>query len=397
MADMGICGERRVLVRTEDVVRSGDYYYFVALELNALCRIGIKYGTIEVVDSIPGEGLYSERVCSKIYALEDQLLFLPMNGEKIWVYKIGKAQWRSIELENSALTGMKMMQAVKHGNRIYLIGCFYPAIVVWDSGTGRIDYIREPYGIMKDLQAREKINYFRCDYALKEDVLYLASCLTNAVLKLNLTSHRWEFVRVGKSGNQYAGITRDKECFWLAPRTGNCLVRWDGYDSFREYAIEDEQIKGFFRFTGAVMRGDTVIFPAKDGRVTYEIQNGDSSALKRRSHNYLFYKVTEDGETISGTPDGVIRIESALGEVFKIKCEIPVTEIRGKLDNDGSRLKEYFLKREYITEENPMVSIKEFCMYLTSDTYRDKQILGDYSMAGKSIWSAVKTHSGRIK
>lgn len=377
---------RKILLTTEDIVNVNNSYYFVAKELNAICRMDIENDYLEVIGAIPEEDLYEKRLCARIFCVDDELIFLPMNGRKIWICRLGASEWRSIEIENSSSVYMKMMQMIRYKDKLYFIGCFYPAIIVLDIATGKTNYIRKPFDEMKDLQDRENYNYFRCDYALKNGELYLASCLKNCVLKFNLENYEWKYIQVGSPGNKYSGIAWNGHHFWLAPRTGNYLVCWDGLDSFQEYQIENEEYEGFFRFTGVVHKGESIIFPAKDGKFSYKITKDDISTMEKIDERFLFYKGTEDGKIVSGTHDGVIIIESPSGKKTRFNCVVNSEEIKEKLGIDKLAYKKYFMKKDFLVEEDTVVALEELCLLGEDMNHQRGENIG---RTGRLIWSEV--------
>ena len=198
-----------IIFTTEYVAKIGGKYYFVASEMNAVCSIDVQTERVEIIGSIPEEAVFSERVCAKIVVWNGELIFVPMNGKKIWFYRLEGKIWHSLYIKNEKLQ-RKVRQAFIYKDKLFMVGCHYPAIICVDLITEDVKYIEAPFKVVQDIYIkRDLYGYFRHDCVLKENLLYFASFITNKVLLFNLEDFHWEYVTVGKSENGYSGIAWD--------------------------------------------------------------------------------------------------------------------------------------------------------------------------------------------
>lgn len=319
-------GKADIVLTAEDAVEWEDKLVFVPREMNLVCLADLNTHRIDIIDSIPEEAMWGYRLCSKIVRYKEQLYFIPMNGEKIWKLDMRSHGWDSIEIENGKLP-MKMMQAVIHQNILVMIGCGYPAILCMDLENKKISYIKEPFHKLKKNVKSVNDTYFRCDYVQTGETILLACCLDNSVLKLDLNSFKWEFVKVGNKENKYSGIAWDGCHYWLSPRKFGSVVRWDGDENAIELSIPYGEKKETLLYAGVCCAGGKVIFPAKDGRYTLEIDVKEPHNVRCVSEQYLFYKKTDEGKIIYGKPDGELAVFCMDGTVKRMKCAISFADV----------------------------------------------------------------------
>ena len=348
----------------EDIVRVGEKYYFVALEINALCELGSD-NKINVVGNIPDEDVYTRRVCSKLLTYANQLFLLPMNGRKIWVYDLKMSSWESIEIDNSVVTEMKFMQGIVYKGKLILIGCYYPAIVLVDLNTRDVSYIKRPYIELSALHREKCTNYFRCDCAVNSGKLYLASCLCNKVLVFDLESLEWDYFTVGNEGRLFSGITWDGEYYWISPKTDNVLVRWDGKDEYEEYVIEDEKCGNNFRFTGIIKTSEGLMMPAKDGKYTYFIPNSDVTHITKEQQSFLFCRYEEaDDSILAGTKDGRFLLLKSGSISKEVIFRVDLHQLKEKLHINSALFDKYFDSSNIIAIEDQYLTLDKFLIYL---------------------------------
>lgn len=282
----------------EDCVCIGDYLYFISMECNMIFRLCISSGVIEIVDCLPEEYFDTERLGSKILSWQNHLIFAPMNGKKIWQYDLLKKTWKGYDIKK--LIGLnnlcKMFQAVEYNNGFVFIGCNYPALTVLNPDSGEIFYIEKPYEEYKDLEIIENDVFFRTDCVLKGEMLYVASCLTNTVLKFNLATYEYKYIRIGSDDMRFSGIDYDGEFFYLAPRKKGALIQWDGHEKITEinlpYINKDEMMT----FVNVVCKGNEIVLAmsaaTKDEQsmVIDKTIIGGKDAIKTIDKRYYFYR-----------------------------------------------------------------------------------------------------------
>lgn len=306
-----MAGNGQKKLATEDCVRVGDFIYFISKDINVVFKLEIETGIIEIVDSIPEEGILEKRLGSKIICWNNELIFAPMKAKKIWRYNIQTKIWRGIErkkLDNWSEQG-DMFQAILYKDKCFFIGSVYPAIIALDLQNDSIEYIEEPYKKYKIIAADIKDAYFRTDYVQIDSKLYLASCITNDIMEFDFETYAYKYYTVGSPNNTYAGITYDGNYFYLAPRKCGPIVIWNGESDWKEIDLPKEiKDKDTFWFGGVVERKGEIVFFAYAGDKTIILQNRNDTKLKIIDEQYWFYKKIDETTYVSFDRDGKLRI-----------------------------------------------------------------------------------------
>ena len=344
---------KRKIMSAEDCVRLGDYLYFISADVNVVFKLCIYTGETEIVSHIPGETMDARRLGAKIIHQGDELIFAPMEAKDIWIYNLKTEKWENIERKEFAngktsVTLGPMFQCVQHNEKLYFIGSVYPAIIEFSLQTRNINYITEPY--KRYLRDAEKLRdaFFRTDYVKKDNVIYLASCLKNEVMKFNLDTYDTEYFTVGGSGNRYAGITFCNDNFYLAPRKCTPVVIWNGSNNWKQIELP-EPYKNLDRywFGGAVEYRGKILFTAYGGDVSFALSLNEKRNLELVEETYWFYKQIDDSTKVSLTQKGLLEIE-ANKQYYRYELSLPIEELGKYIKHNGYDA----LKMNSIQKEN---------------------------------------------
>lgn len=384
-----------IIFTTEYVAKIGGKYYFVASEMNAVCSIDVQTERVEIIGSIPEEAVFSERVCAKIVVWNGELIFVPMNGKKIWFYRLEGKIWHSLYIKNEKLQ-RKVRQAFIYKDKLFMVGCHYPAIICVDLIAEDVKYIEAPFKVVQDIYIkRDLYGYFRHDCVLKENLLYFASFITNKVLLFNLEDFHWEYVTVGKSENGYSGIAWDGKFFWLAPNDKTYIVKWDGNKLYREYPLPFHGMNKKILFLGVVFWNEDIIFPAFRTEYTLVFHHADVEKCELRKEQYLFYVVCDDNEIICGDENGNISIVTNKGKRYCVRCSIPENVLLKKLNILDEEYKQYLLNKfSGIVRENGSFGLGTLLSYIDTGDQKEnegiimKNVSTDYNN-GKRIWERL--------
>lgn len=315
--------------------------YFIAREMNLVFTLDMNTGEIDLVDSIPGEDILSRRLSATIAHWNDKLIFTPMTAEKIWIYDLREKTWSSIvrkRQESKEINGNEIFQSVLYEDRLFMIGCNYPAILCVDLMTEQLTYIEEPYERLKEKKQVLGDCFFRCSCVQKEHYLYLASCLDNGVLKFDMSTCQYEWLQVGKSENRYSGITLHDDQFWLSPRCNSAIVKWDGGEGVTEYPLPIDIDEKTYSFIGVVSEKDKVIFPGMFQKSTIVINDTINADMEVYEGQYLFYEKKNDNLAVSMTSEGNIEISAPGNTVKKYVCGVEKEKIREYLQDRKSNI-----------------------------------------------------------
>lgn len=326
---------KRVRLIAEDCARVGNDLYFVSTEYNIVFKVGIFDGKLDIIDSIPEEAINSKRLCSKIVVWKNCIILAPMNGKKIWKYSLIEKKWKGYELKKiQGLNDLDLMfQAVIYNEKIFFIGCNYPAITIFDPNSEQIEYVEDPYLEYKDLEFSVEDVFFRTDYVMKDSFLYIASCLKNTVLRFDLDSYRYDYIELGTEKNRFSGIAYDEECFYITPRKKGPLIIWDGKEYVNEIALPYRNARETLSFVNVVYLNNSFILAmgssAKD-EYSFIVENKNKNTEKSImpiDERYYFYRKVDDDLYVNMNESGELSIFMGK-DTYKYNIEISEERFR---------------------------------------------------------------------
>ncbi len=277
----------------EDCVRVNTDLFFVDSRYNIIYKMDIEREVISIVGSIPEESLLSNRLVGSIVYVNGCLFFAPMNAKKLWKMKLSSNEWKGYEIRNIETYPFdSFFQSIVFKNKLYLIGCEYPAIVVLDLLTDEMEYVEAPYEHLQEPKKNNNDCYFRCDNVLVDNCLYLATCVSNEILKFNLDTYEFSFIRIGDDSNRFVGIAFDGNWFCLAPRKTGSIVFWNGENMVNAIDLPDQYNNNSrMIFGGICYQSDSFCLPAvfEDNSIVLR-KEGEEYCPQLYSEKYLFYR-----------------------------------------------------------------------------------------------------------
>lgn len=360
----------------------GNELIFVALDLNLIYKVNLDSKKTFIIGSVPEESFLQRAVCSAIAYSNDRLIFAPMTAEKIWIYHFKTNEWHGIELRSysEARIPSKFVQIVVYKEKVFMVGALYPAIVCLDLNDETVTYLEEPYIKLREKHELTKDVYFRSDYVLKDDVLYMASCVSNHVLMIHLETMECTLIEVGSAENRYSGIAYDYNAFWLVPRINTSIVKWDGECSVQEYMLP-ESVNECPAYLGVVCYKDKIIFPSISSAKTLILNSENLKDYKYDNSKYMFVKMLDDGEILSGSKDGTICVLKTDGSRQYYKAIVASNDLK----KERMEWERYIEKN--IALESGVFGMDDLCDCLIKkeSSYNDLH----YSNYGKEIWDSL--------
>lgn len=282
-----------------------------ASNYNALCEIDLVNSKLKYLSSIPTEKFCEKRLVSKIVPYKGKLFLLPMGAKKINVYDIAKDLWYDIDIPLVQVEYNpyhKFLEAVVDNGYLYVIGAAYPGILKIDLETSNV---------VKNIQCYTEFScqnvegvWVRTGYVKVHNNIFLASCVSNEVMKFNLETLSCKVISVGSVKNRYSGIVQDKEgFFWLSPMFNSNIVKWDTkLNCVEEFSIENCDKEGYF--IGVVVDSENrKIFPRMQKGNTIIIDELD--VITELNERYYMYKKLDDDTICS---------ENDMGELCVVKA-----------------------------------------------------------------------------
>lgn len=305
----------------EDCVEVEEKMYFISKYMNIIFSLDTIDGKVSMVSCLPEHDAFDSRLGAKILSWRNELIFAPMKAQKIWRYNLETKRWKGYE-RKAYIDETEMFEAIIYGDTAFIIGSNYPAIIRIDLVSDKMTYIDEPYRFLKEKKIGMNDSYFRTSYARIGSWIFLASCLDNMVLKFDLESLEYKWLEIGSKGNCYSGISWDGEYFWLAPRKGTPLVRWNGENEITEFALPAEVDDRALNFLGVVCMGDEIILPGFTAKYSLIMNKNKGGKFEKIQGQYLFYKEMSNGKVISCSTAGeLVIVQKNQVKKFTLACD----------------------------------------------------------------------------
>lgn len=327
----------------EDFLRINDWLYFMNKDVNLVCRLHLNSDKIEILGSFPEEDFYAPRLSVSIVQWRNKLVFAPLKAKKIWIYDLDAKEWKGIARRGAVVEGNAFFKAFLYEDKVFMVGSDFPAILCLDMLTEKISYIEGPYRRLFAL--KEKVNdiFFRNYGVQKGSKLYLASCLDNYICEFDMDTlqHRW--IQIGSAGNRYVGITWDGNCFWIAPRDGSAVFKWDGGENIKEYKLSQTMASDCKYIYGVICMERKIFFPGILGKCSFEFGIEDG-AMQKIQDGYSCCKREDSGDLFLQTTKGEVLMCMADKPVKSWKCVIRKKDIKRYVADTGQKAEKNFEK-----------------------------------------------------
>ena len=314
----------KIKIFTEDAVWIKDKIYFFSRYWNALYAVNIKLGITEFISIMPEEDITAVRLCAGIMYYNEKLILVPMTAKKIWIYDLKKNSWKGLERKymTDGNPHKEMFRAIEYKNNFFLVGSNYPGIIRLNPDNYELEYLRAPYAFLESVKSESEC-YFRTDHLLVGNHLFLASCLNHFVLCLDLDTFDFKWLEVGERGFQYSGIAWDGEYYWLSPRRGTPVIKWDGKDKTEYFSLPDGFDCNTYNFSGVQYDDGKLVFPGMLQARTILIDPEHPYDMEILKERYTFYRCSERGMRLSQTADGILQWKhQGQSRSEQIPCEI---------------------------------------------------------------------------
>lgn len=362
--------------------------YCLAKDFNLLFSVDLQNGKTEPVDIIPEGNPFTAYLCGDINVWNDKLILTPSAARKIWIYDLLSKHWDSIDIKECEHWGIgSFTQTYIYGDTVFGIGSSYPAIICINLKDNSCSYIEAPY---KDFAARHadiNYNYFRSHGAQVQNTLYLASCLDNFVLKFDMETQKYQWIKVGDENHVYSAIAWDGKNFWLSPRLNGGIVKWDGKENIQILPLPRELKETVPVYSWeACYDGHQVILPhtTYPKSILVDIQNDNIQFCDRQ---YPLFMRSYDGITISQTIDGDLSVitDKSSPETYHVAIDCDQLNTFYKQKNK-SVFDSQTLHHE--VPNHPLLSLEGFLAFAGSEA--GDRSTPDNGSIGKKIWEQIR-------
>ncbi len=379
--------EHNIIVFMEDCALVENKVYFFSRDWNGLYIADLKTKETKLIGIMPEENVLSKRLCVGITYYNEKLILIPMRAKKIWIYDLINGQWKGLKRKYIAdgNSQNEIFRAVKYKDSLFLIGSNYPAIIQMDLNTYKLRYLTEPYDFLKPIKKEEEC-YFRCDFLLENNQIILASCLTNFVLRVNLDTFDFMWYEVGEKNFRYSGISYDGENYWLSPRKGTSIVKWDGKERTEYFPLPKNLDSDKYNFLGVQYCNGKLIFPGMLQNKTLIIDSSDTNNVEVYEGQYLFYKCFDEKRILLQSIDGVFQLRELEQNIeYSMYCKVQKENWIEYLKNESNREFEEELGEE-IQSENALLELFAYFFFIKKkDDKKNKKI-----RAGVNIWEKIQ-------
>lgn len=268
-----------------------DLLYFIPDEMNLLCTMRLADGEVTILSSIPEEKINQTGLSLKLEYQEGKLIVIPYMVKALWIYDIQSETWQKVVIRNEEQAG-KFVSSVLYKNKLYLFPALYRYIVCVNLETYSVAYSEQIYAEYATLSSEEAClldyNYVRC-----KDVLYIADQQTNLMLRFNLATEEYAWLRIGNSDQKWLANAWDGTYFYFVPLTQGRLLRWDGQEEYVEYDFpHDCKYDRYGPVNANIIDGKLVLQGYNCDTILYDLEDMSCHTESVR-YNYA-YKIRED-------------------------------------------------------------------------------------------------------
>ncbi len=330
-----------ITMLAESAVIIDGIIYCVCKNMSLLFSIDTKNGEIELIGNLPKEKFFLNQCCRKIINYENKLVFIPYNAKYIHIYDVENRTWIEIDYPDSISEGYKYIEGAIYNNKIIMIGACAKNIIELDMTDYKVKIINtyfDKYEKFVDL-------FCRSGFSIINNCIYIALAVSNEVLIINLDNYEFEVKIVGNNG--YSGITFDGEYFWLTPRRGEKVIKWDGNREIVKIELPFSQEENKCNYGGVYFIDNKIYLHGFEGRCSAVIDKEGNCTVDKNT--YIFFEEVNHNSALGQTWDGKL-IWFSLEKEQCYDCCID----RNKLDSYISKIVDFsvFAENDIIWEKS---------------------------------------------
>lgn len=287
-----------IALTSESVLADKNKIIGVCRDVNLIYKTNFETGKTELIGKIPEESRWTNRVCRKILFYNNMYIFVPMNAKKIWIFDVSTSIWKGIELPTKKYQDipLKFGNAFIYKNSVIMIGHFFPGIISLNLKNFSINEYFSPYEKLKNLQKQEHDCFTMFRYEIKDNMLYLASSISNQIIIINLDTFDYKLKSVGSEKCKFSGILWDGEKFWISPRKNTDIIIWNE-EKFKTLKLTDTFFEEKPYFWGIERFENKIVLPGCEGGKTLIIHNEKIKKILEKEYNQ--YELNEKKELVS--------------------------------------------------------------------------------------------------
>lgn len=370
---------------TEDCLEYKGELWFVERTFNAVFRLDKETGNIRYECSIPQSELLEERIYSKIVDCGEELCFVPVSAEDLWIYHTVTKEWRSISFLGLAdkMQRTKFYQAFIHNEYLYMLGDQLPFVIRVD--IHKSTWKKIPYDKENRIQYR---CYTRTGCVRLGAKVYVVSANSHHVLEFDMDSEEIIWHEVGGDSKRYSGIAYDGTQFWLSPSRNTGIAKWDGGENAQVFGMPKEFRDEDVQFDGVAVVGEQIIFPGYGASTftstIYSTVEKCPHEYEIREERFHFFHEINSGDVVSLDTKNILKVWSPDGETREYRLEMDKEELLAQIKAADMTILSG--RKRMMVDESELIGPGEF-LYLMEQNDRKASHMDDRT-AGAMIYEA---------
>lgn len=323
--------ERNVFkIRVNDAIEDGRNIWFFSTNFKSIFLLDT-LSKKTLCYRIPSNSTCSlNGFFSSMSLIQNKIYLIPLYERDIFCFDMDKREFKKIKInrEFSEINKALFMGVANYKDYLFIMGIELPVIIRLNTRDDSIEYITQWEKNIRNLIFDRKDAYFRQQWVILDNKLFVPFCNANAVLELNCDDLDVKIHIVGKDAQGYSGISFDGKYFWLSPRKNGKLVKWNVETGAKDYfRIDENEVESeAISYAGIVCcNEEKILFPFHEERKNIGIpsQNiivlkGEYSFCRENNNTVIFYEAEQ----------GVLtKINKLTHETLEIPIQVEIKDI----------------------------------------------------------------------
>ena len=329
----------------ETIAIKGNIGYASAYEMNGLYEVNISSGECTFIANFD-EPITYMRLHSRAVRIKDKVFFVPGSGSNLSVFDVNDKSLRAIPIPAATAevfkfynTYMKFIDAIHHGNYLWLIPSTYPGILRMDLDTYEFQNFNSWIpgdGYM-----------FRAKACVEGNSILIPNGKSNLVLKFNLNNQTSQLYTIGNLNKGSMCMKKIGANYYMAPRGQGAIVAWNpSLDSAKEYVEFPISFEpGSCVFSDIYTHDGKIYFTPMDANMSVVLDNDklleDRSDWKKCDDHSFVYKMFETNTHVYYQEYKHLKYRRS----FRVKIsDLEVTEVDFRIVNSEEAYRSAFGK-----------------------------------------------------
>lgn len=309
--------------RCLDYVEIDGYIWFANIYLNALMKLDMQTGNLEIIEKFPHYAISHMWLYSSVYHIGQCLVFVPDTSMEIVSYHMEERKFISIPLEEKYIRKNKTqyISSYRKGRYIYMFPTEAKCVVKYDAITHTVTYLENAISeLMHDMP--ENFKCFLQKYEVVGNSIYFPVLELNAVAVFDVEKESAEIHYLNIEGG-CSTIDYKDGYFYLASWDSANIFRWEPVSGeIIAYKNFPQGFDGEYMFINSYREKDRIIFFPHTSNmiISLMIDTGEIRKLRQMDNAdnelLMIYFVKRNGGNIcfSGSDFGFLSSFHCLGD-----------------------------------------------------------------------------------